>query len=552
MLQITRLQARLVMLVSLASLLFACLAGGVVYWMASGRVQAQSLQTIEHLCGTVAKTASIAAYVGNRDVAQDVVNGLLNNETVLSVELTGSTDGMQVRRSKSADGAQVQADQVTCALYSPFDESEQVGSLLIEPDERVVMANARAEALRQVLFLVVQIWVMSCVLIMLVGEYLSRPIGRLAAQLRELAPGGPQRLAMPQRHQHDEIGELVRSSNQLLEATEAAFLKERRLRADVEAMEQQYRHIFDSTSAGIVVLDANGHLINANPTMMRLMGVRVDGHRDYAGISFLHGAFVDPARAWELVHLAQHSGQTEADDLELRCADGRTRWVHGLVSVQSEEGRIRLIEVVMYDITERKRKERETLHQAEHDVLTGLKNRRGAELFVEDALRKARLESGAVALMLIDLDGFKAINDQYGHAAGDEVLVAVALRLRKSIRQGSDTVARLGGDEFLVVIGDAAAGRDQLSNIAEGLLTRIASPITLPEGREVSVGGSLGIACFPQDGSNYSSLLKAADGAMYQVKRAGKHGFGFAARGQGGSGADATESPANRGDTRQR
>lgn len=527
MLTISRLQTRFVLLTHIGALLFSLLAGAVAYQLAFKRALTQSEEAIERLCLTVKTTAAIAAYVDNRDVAKDVVTGLLNNEIVQSARIESGAGAIMIEQSKPEREATGAAFAVRCPLYSPFDAKERVGDLIITPNQRLITSNASTEATTQVVILVAQVALTSLLSMFLVSLLFSRPIGLLAEKLRGLTPGSAQRLPVPPRHERDEIGVLVRSSNELLEATEYAFREERRLRAEMEAMEWQYRRIFDTTSAGILVLNAAGRLINANPTLMKMIGRDVRDYRAFDGLAFFHEVFADPEQVLELVQRSLALGQMVAQDLELR-RSGTATWVHGLISVHARGGEIELIEAVLYDITDRKRKESEVLHLAEHDVLTGLKNRRSSEQFIEASLREAVLNGGSVAVMLIDLDSFKPVNDMLGHAAGDEVLVSIGEQLRRLVRSSSDLAGRIGGDEFILAVRDTTVDVAGISRVAEELLRLIGQPLSLANGSTVALGASIGIACYPGAGSTCAELIRAADTAMYRVKCSGKNGFAFA------------------------
>lgn len=530
MLSISRLQARFVLLIYVGALVFSLLAGAVAYQLAFHRALTQSQEAIERLCLTVKTTAAIAAYVDNRDVAKDVASGLLNNEIVQTARIESSAGNVMIELSKPEQEA-IGADfDIRCPLFSPFDQKEQVGNLVITPNQHLITGNARTEAITQVIILVLQVALTSLLSMVLVSVLFSRPIGMLAEKLRGLTPGGSQRLPVPPRHRRDEIGVLVRSSNELLEATECAFREERRLRAEMEAMERQYRRIFDTTSAGILVLNGDGRLINANPTLMKMIGHTVADYRAFDGLAFFNAIFVDPEQALALVHRSLELGQMVAHDLKLRQPGGGISWVHALISVHACAGAIELIEAVLYDITDRKRKESEVQHLAEHDVLTGLKNRRSSELFIEAALQRAALDGGSVAVMLIDLDSFKPVNDMLGHAAGDEVLKAIGAQLQKMVRSSSDLAGRLGGDEFVLAVCDPSVDIAGISRVAEQLLQLIGQPLTLENGSTVALGASIGIACYPDAGATCAALMRAADAAMYRVKCSGKNGFAFAER----------------------
>lgn len=162
---------------------------------------------------------------------------------------------------------------------------------------------------------------------------------------------------------------------------------------------------------------------------------------------------------------------------------------------------------------------------ATHDKLTGLPALRLAADRIDMALSHAARSGDKVALLFVDLDGFKAVNDKHGHEAGDRVLAEVAARLKTCVR-ASDTAARIGGDEFIVVLPDlhdaAAAGE-----VADKIIQAVSAPIAFGAA-SLAVGASIGIAVFPDHAQDSIALRRAADGAMYDVKRQGKNAHAFA------------------------
>jgi diguanylate cyclase (GGDEF)-like protein len=211
-------------------------------------------------------------------------------------------------------------------------------------------------------------------------------------------------------------------------------------------------------------------------------------------------------------------------ELLVRRRDGAVFWcdVRGraIDPDRIEEGSI----FVYIDISARKERESRIQHLADHDALTGLLNRRLLEDRLAQALTLARRNEAMVAVMLIDLDGFKAVNDQFGHLTGDYVLRTVARRLKDCVRE-SDTIARLGGDEFVVLLAGQRSAEDS-TVVAEKILGALAEPVAAG-GRRFEIGASIGISIFPRDGANAEQLLKHADAAMYRVKEAGKNRYQF-------------------------
>jgi diguanylate cyclase (GGDEF)-like protein/PAS domain S-box-containing protein len=176
------------------------------------------------------------------------------------------------------------------------------------------------------------------------------------------------------------------------------------------------------------------------------------------------------------------------------------------------------------DITERRNTEERIRYLAQHDELTGLANRASLQTALARAIEHARRHNRRVAVLFIDLDRFKIINDTLGHDAGDAVLKTVSARLRESLR-GSDVIARQGGDEFVVLVEEFASETD-LAGVARKVLETFAQPLHLG-GQEFTLTASIGIGTYPDDGRDVQALLKAADIAMYRAKESGKNNFQF-------------------------
>ena len=195
-----------------------------------------------------------------------------------------------------------------------------------------------------------------------------------------------------------------------------------------------------------------------------------------------------------------------------------------MVPVRDPSGKIGSISTMLHDISELKKALEELNHLAQHDTLTGLPNRNLFRERLEGAMARARRHNRMLALLFLDLDRFKEINDTLGHAAGDAVLQAVAKLLKNSLRE-TDTVARLGGDEFTLILEDLAH-LDQAKAAAEKILQMFSAPLVIEE-REFYVTPSIGITLYPGSGEDIDTLLQTADVAMYHAKEEGRNTYEF-------------------------
>jgi diguanylate cyclase (GGDEF)-like protein/PAS domain S-box-containing protein len=195
-----------------------------------------------------------------------------------------------------------------------------------------------------------------------------------------------------------------------------------------------------------------------------------------------------------------------------------------ITSARNREGQVTHYVAVFADISESKASQ-ERLHQlVNHDPLTGLPNRRLLNELLERALKLAARDKTQIALLFVDLDRFKSINDTMGHHAGDLLLTGVTHRLMTSVRE-CDTVARLSGDEFIIML-DGFKQADDVSIVAKKIIKSLQESFII-DGKEIFIGASVGISLYPQDGADANDLIKAADIAMYQVKADGRNGFRY-------------------------
>jgi diguanylate cyclase (GGDEF)-like protein/PAS domain S-box-containing protein len=287
----------------------------------------------------------------------------------------------------------------------------------------------------------------------------------------------------------------------------------------------------EQSPVSVCITDLDGTILYVNPKFLEVSGYE---EREVLGKTprILKSDHHPPefyAELWNTV-AAGHEWRGEMCNIS---KNGREFWESvSISSVTDEQGASRYYVAVKEEITDKKEQEARMRHLAMHDALTGLPNRL---LFVDrlrQALAHAERTGGAVALLFLDLDGFKPVNDRLGHQAGDDVLVETARRLERSLRR-MDTAARLGGDEFACILQEFE-NSDQVGTVARRILTAINEPVRA-NGQECRVGASIGVALYPQDARTLDGLLYCADEAMYMVKRSGRNAVRFHETGEGGS-----------------
>jgi diguanylate cyclase (GGDEF)-like protein/PAS domain S-box-containing protein len=300
-------------------------------------------------------------------------------------------------------------------------------------------------------------------------------------------------------------------------------------RDQVDAL-ARFEATFAGAITGMLLMDLDGRIFDSNPAIRALLSVSGD---ELAGRRLSEFVHPEDRRHARSEYLRMTGGGQSSLRLEHRFigTDGEIVWVDAAASlVKDAQGENGFAVVMVQDVTLRKRAEAALLaqstlneHQALHDALTGLANRTLFRSRVDHMVQACRRGNTRAAVLVVDLDGFKAINDSLGHAAGDDLLVEFARRLHAAVR-ASDTVARLGGDEFGVLLPDANVAEDVCRSV-DRMQAVIEQPIEL-HGLSLSLEASIGISLFPDDGGDVESLLRCADGAMYHAKHE-KSGWKF-------------------------
>lgn len=305
--------------------------------------------------------------------------------------------------------------------------------------------------------------------------------------------------------------------------------RQRRVARALHASEALFRATFHQAAMGIAHVAPDGRILGANEKYCDMLGYGGDELRARSLFDLSDGQAREAARQFLAQRLAAHS-PTLSPEIEkpyLR-KDGSTLWVcEALGVVRRADGRPDFLVAVAQDITARKNLEARLAHDARHDALTGLPNRLLFQDRFAQVLDSARRHGWHAGLLYLDLDGFKAVNDLHGHAAGDLLLRHVAQRLQDAVRT-EDTVSRFGGDEFGIVLASVAQPQD-CEQVAGKILQALAQPFDL-DGTAVHVHASVGAALFPRHGGDIATLVAHADAAMYAAKNTGKNRFSWGAQ----------------------
>jgi len=289
-----------------------------------------------------------------------------------------------------------------------------------------------------------------------------------------------------------------------------------------QAKLRQASAVFETTSEGIAITDAQLRIVSVNPAFCRITGYAPDEALLRSPDEILHarrhGDQLDP-------RIVESADGHWSGEIACRRKDGEIfpAWEH-LCAIHDDGGVVTHYLITFSDISELRRAEAYLAHLAYHDHLTGLGNRNQLDETLMQEIDRAQRTGARLAVFFIDLDGFKFVNDTLGHADGDELLRRIALRIRETIR-GADNAVRLGGDEFVVVLPDVSRIEDCVV-FAEKLLRRIEQAVVLSS-EQVSVSGSIGIAVYPDNALTHDALLRAADSAMYAAKGSGRNCYAF-------------------------
>lgn len=311
--------------------------------------------------------------------------------------------------------------------------------------------------------------------------------------------------------------ELKRQKNLL----EQEIIQRKKTEYSLRLAEEKYRNIFVRAVEGLFRSTLDGRFVEANPAFARILGFSsVDEIISYTEGG---GIFMDPQERNNYVEILKKEQSVSDFEIYAITKTGERIWVSESSRLFEEDGEF-YIEGVLEDISERKLSEMKLQKKATFDALTGVPNRYLFFDRLENSIANARRYDEKLAILFIDLDNFKSVNDMHGHQAGDELLSSVARRLQKRLRS-SDTLARLGGDEFCVLL-ERPADRECIESVANDFICCLRDSFCIAGG-ECNIGATIGISIFPEDAHNAEDLVRKADEAMYKVKRDNDRRFAF-------------------------
>ena len=317
----------------------------------------------------------------------------------------------------------------------------------------------------------------------------------------------------------DKTGEIVNYTATVKDISEQKKAIDALLRS-----ESWLRNIFENTNTCIAATDSEGNVTNFNESFRALLGYDEETLYRMNFADFTHPDDLKEEMPYFNEILA---GKRDGYRMIKRYYNSNNQivWINlSTAVIRDKDGRVANFVAVIQDITDQKAAEEKIEFLAYHDALTELPNRILAKDHFGLATSFANRAGTKLALIFLDLDNFKTINDTLGHPVGDELLKAVSMRLHACIRE-TDTLSRQGGDEFLIFLSDVH-DQESISHTAEKLLERISAPFE-HEGQQLSISSSIGIAIYPDDGHDFDTLLKLADAAMYQAKSAGRNTYRY-------------------------
>ncbi|MDG4717614.1 MULTISPECIES: EAL domain-containing protein [Thalassospira] len=501
-------------------------------------------RTVMQVLATLRESATQAAYGLDETLAARVVSGLFEYEPVYEAVLRDNFNNILAQRSEAPINSNRSAlTEVMFGENHAYEiplvtggSQDLVGHLSVKIDTDQIADGFINRATRILTSGILRNLILGLVLVAFFYATLTKPLLLIAGLLRKIDPQNPDpsTLHIPQIHDRDELGMILKTTRGLIERISATLDKLRITEQQVRDRENQLTAIVQNVADGILTITPTGRIVEYNAATKQILGLM----RDETPQGRTLHEFLMPRAIPLLEHSLEELASRGADNhsvekrltLPIRRADQAEIEVSIALRMIPDTA-TPMMTAVLTDITVRKRYEEQLVYMANHDTLTNLPNRSMLEYSLSKALAKhkenASSRHGATAVLFIDLDRFKVINDSLGHDVGDLLLKAVAGRLQKVIGR-QEIVGRLGGDEFLIIIPDLKETQDA-ANLSQAVLDALAPAFDI-KGRVLFVSPSIGIALYPSDGEDFPALMRNADTAMYSAKSSGGGTYHFFTR----------------------
>ena len=493
--------------------------------VAQHRVTGESREQLQELIESMNSMASIACFARDATLAKETVEAITKYSTVRRVTINAYGQLLATGGHYDSEASSIDANRpiITQVLHSPFDPDDQIGEIILEPNWDTIQIFVN-NSVRNVALILIFLTIMIVVVVtFVVSSVIVHPVKAISDSLHTLDADSTDTLVTPRGHETDEIGRLVRDMNDLMYRlrTSLAQAHELHLQRVLNEKLRLYATIFEYSQEGIIITDRQNNIVAVNQAFSKITGYAENEVLDKNPHCMSSGRhdrkFYE--KMWnELITFGHWRGE-----LWNRCKDGRIKPEWASISVvYDDNGEIANHISVFSDISERKKTEERIEFLAHHDPLTKLPNR----LLTRDrfvlAAKEASRDTSSIAILYIDLDSFKYVNDTFGHPVGDQLLLSVTERLKSHVRD-TDTISRQGGDEFMILLPGI---RDTgiIHRIASGILEKLSSPFDIA-GHTVGISASIGIAFYPEHGENFDIVMKNADAAMYTAKNSGKNAY---------------------------
>lgn len=476
----------------------------------------------------------------DEELSNEVVTGLLRYGFIHKVTIyddngfvlaTGNSEREPVALSFYSSFFSEGTREYSATLLLPGYADGTAGNMKFLVDMDLALAGFHDRAKRAMLTDIIQNMFLVAIFFFVFYFKVAKPLVRLSREIQKINPDQPgvQRLTKLPTARKDELSQLIASSNHLLDVVEMSLAKRHKVEVALRRSEEHLREIIDHLPVMVGARNSAGYYLFANTALANTLGYTPENMRNIPARQLLRNSVTDIER------MLQNDNRVITSDAELDVFEERVVTASGkelilqthMMPLDFYDEKVSLI--VSVDITERKNAQAKMEHMAHHDALTGLPNRLQLVERLEHEVRRAERHGYYGAVLFIDLDQFKTINDSLGHPVGDKVLEVVASRLQSAVRE-EDLVARLSGDEFVVVLTVLDREMEHAALRAAEISEKIRHIISQPykhENMELRVTCSVGVVVYPEKNHSVHELLRYADTAMYQVKEKGRDAIEF-------------------------